>query len=97
MFLLESQFLYRKRWRRKWTDGWMTDRKTRKNKPLSVPERSEKTVPLYGEQSPGSKIGRQAFNPSSDQLCGCEGDKFLTRPLHPMPGQPEGLSAIKCI
>jgi len=78
-------------------ERWMDDRKTRKNKPLSVPERIQKILPLCCEQSPGSKIGRQAFNPSSDRLCGCEGEKHLTHPVHPMPSQPEGLSAIKCI
>lgn len=51
----------------------MTDRKTRKNKLQTVPERIPKIVPLCCEQSPGSEIRRQAFSPSSDQLCGCEG------------------------
>lgn len=73
MFWLVSQFLYRTRRRHKWRDGWMTDRKTRKNKLQTVPERIPKIVPLCCEQSPGSEIRRQAFSPSSDQLCGCEG------------------------
>lgn len=66
-------------------ERWMDDRKTRKNKPLSVPERIQKILPLCCEQSPGSKIGRQAFNPSSDRLCGCEGKNTSHTQFIPCP------------
>lgn len=62
----------------------MTGRKTRKKQLQSVPERIQ-IITLCCEQSQslGPEIRRQAFSPSSDQLCGYEGEKIAPTPPPP--------------